>query len=105
MLIIKNMLKKHAVNKFIFAQYLENSKEVISFVVQINELDAYDLLNRKLISNFGYMFKMPLTDFVAVNEDKISSIRAKKLAKPYLTKFGVFCEEEEKSSQAKYYNN
>jgi len=104
MLIIKNMLKKHDVDKFVFAQYFDGSKEVISLVVQINELDAYDLLNKKLISNFGYIFKMPLTDFVGINENRISSIRAKKLAKPHLTKFGVFCEEEERISQEKYHS-
>ena len=102
MIIIKNMLKKHDVNNFIFAQYYDNSKEVISFVVQINELDAYDLLNKKLISNFGYIFKKPLTDFVSINDYRISSIKAKKLAKPYLRKFAVFCEEEAQVSQEKY---
>ena len=84
MIIIKNMIKKHNVDSFIFAQYYDNSKEVESLVVQINPIDAYDLLNKKLISNFGYIYKKPLTDFVAINEKKISSIRAKRLAKPYL---------------------
>ena len=30
------------------------------------------LLNKKLIANFGYIFSKPLTDFVAINDDKIS---------------------------------
>ena len=97
MLVIKNMLKKHDVNSFMFAQYYDNSKEIVSFVVQINPVDAYDLLNKKLIANFGYIFSKPLTDFVAINDDKISSIKAKKLARPHLTKFHVFCEENEDS--------
>ena len=95
MLIIKNMLKKHDVNSFIFAKYYDNSKEVESFIVQIDPVDAYDLLNKKLISNFGYIYKKQLTDFVAINENKISSIKAKRLAKPFLKKFSVFCEEEQ----------
>ena len=101
-IIIKNMLRKHLVNKFIFARYFDKAEEITSLIVQINELDAYDLFNKKLISNFGYVFKMQLTDFVGINEDKISSIRAKKLAKPYLTKFSVFCEEAERSTLNSY---
>ena len=94
MLIIKNMLKKHSIDKFVFAEYWNGKEDIVSFVVVVSPTEAYDLLNKKLISSFFY-YKKPLTDFVNINDDKISSIKAKRLAKPHLTKFSVFCEEQE----------
>ena len=95
MLIIKNMIKKHDIHDFIFAKFFSGSEDVCSLVVKINAIDAYDLLNKKLIPNFGFLYQKPLTDFITTNEDKISSFKAKKLAKPFLTKFSIFCEEQE----------
>ena len=95
MLIIKNMLKKHDINDFYFVRYHDGKDERNSFIVTINDLDAYDLTQKKVIMNLGFLYKKPLTEYVVINEDKISSLKAKRLAKPFYNKFYIFCEEQE----------
>ena len=95
MIIIKNMLKKHDINKFKFVKYLNKDDEIHSLIVEINELEVYDLINKKLITNLGFFYKKPLTDYIMINENRISSIKAKRLAKPFHKKFFIYCEEQE----------
>ena len=101
-LIIKNMLKKHNINDFYFVRYIEGGEEKDSLIIQIEPLDAYDLNQKKLIINLGFLYKKPLVEYVATNEDRISSLKAKKLARPYFKKFAIYCDElEEKNSPFK----
>ena len=94
-MMIKYLLKRYKVDDFYFVNYYENGVNIYSLAVKINELDAYDVINKKKILNLGYNYEKELSDYVAINDKVISLHLAKKLAKPLLKKFMFYCEEQE----------
>ena len=93
---IKSLLKKYKPSDFSFVQYNSiDGGEVRSLIVKISDLDAYDVLNKTKILNMAFEYKKGLDEYVSINEKEISLRAAKKLAKQFLKKFDIYCEEEE----------
>lgn len=87
---IKYMLKKYNINDYYFVY--DKTQELETLIVVIDPLNAYDVVNKKVINNFGFDYKIQLRDYVDIKETFISIRQAKKVAKPYFEQFRKYLE-------------
>lgn len=91
-MLIQNMLKKFNTNDFFFVELKTDCSRTL--VVKLDVVTMYDIYNNTEIVGMTYLYKKPLTDFIKIEDDFISALKAKKLSKKVFKQYEKYADEE-----------